>query len=115
MLAIDNQPVKGAPVFERRRDRPRIARRHRPHRVEQMGEAGQPVRQRRTRLIVARHRMAERDPDASLHQTFDKAGGHPFGRQRHQRHAAMARRQQVDIRRGRRSQHRFGMHTAALG
>ena len=97
MLAIDDQPIERARLFERRRDRSGIARRERPHRVEQMGEAGQPLGEGRAGLFIGRHRMAERDPHPCPRQRRDKARRHAFRRQRHHRRAAARHRQQRQI------------------
>ena len=55
-------PKPYARLFERNRNRPRLAARQRPHRIEQMGEAGEPLRHRSAGLRIGGHRMAERNP-----------------------------------------------------
>ena len=88
MRTIDDQPIKCALLFECRRDRPPFARGERAHRVEQMGEAGQPRGDRGAGLLIARHRMAERDANPGAREAGDKAARHTFGGQRHQSRAA---------------------------
>ena len=55
----------------------------RPHRVEQVREAGEALRHRRARLRVGRHRMAERDAYAGGGERGDEAVRHLLGRERH--------------------------------
>ena len=83
MHAVDDHAEPRTGRFERRRDRPRLARLERTHRVEEMGEADEPFRQRRFGLRIGRHRMAEADADAGRGELRDEAGRHLLGRQGH--------------------------------
>ena len=54
--------------------------------------------------------MTKRDMHPGRDEPGDETGRHPLRRQRQQRHAVPRRRQQVEIRLGRRPQHRLVMH-----
>jgi hypothetical protein len=94
MRTVHDQPVPGVGRLQRGRDRPRLSRGQRRHRIEQMREAGKSFGERRTRLIVACRRMAERDTNTGRRQRADKAGRHPLGCERGEGDAGKRRGEQ---------------------
>ncbi|GMA75536.1 hypothetical protein GCM10025880_19530 [Methylorubrum aminovorans] len=88
MVAVGDDPGKRRLFREGDAHRAGLARADLGHRVEQMGEAGEPLRHRRPDRGTRIRRMPGADPCAAGDEVCHRAGRHPLGRQRHQGKAA---------------------------
>ena len=110
MEAVDDQSVPAPRRFERGGDRAGLPGGERAHRVEEMREAGEAIRERLPRLLVGRHGMAERDQDPRLGKPANEAFRHAFGRERHEGRPCRETRQHRRVVLGRRADRGGAMH-----
>ncbi len=81
---VDDQPEMARPILQRGADHAGLAAAELGHRVEQVGEARQPLGQRGAGLVVIGHAVAARDEDALRAKLPDRAGRRQFGRERNE-------------------------------
>ena len=115
MLAVDDHAEPGAGRFESGGDRPGLAQLQRSHRIEEMREARDPLRQRGAGLCIGRHGVAEADANTGLGEPRGKSRRHLLGRQRDHHGANLRSREHLLVLRVRPADHRLVMHPGLAG